>query len=53
MLNHDEFYKMRSMVRMFILTKRGKLFLFMGSISIPRQKKTMELPKKTVKLPKK
>ena len=55
------------MVRMFILTKRGRLFLFMGSISIPRQKKdsvimliyskaqvkkTVELPKKTVELPK-
>ena len=49
MLNHGEYHKIRSMVRMFILTKGGRLFFFMGSISTQRPKKDSETAKKDSK----
>ena len=49
MLNHGEYHKIRSMVRMFILTKGGRLFFFMGSISTHRPKIESETAKKDSK----
>ena len=49
MLNHGEYHKICSMVRMFILTKGGRLLFFMGSISTHRPKIESETAKKDSK----
>ena len=52
-LYHGEYHKIRSMVRMFILTKGGRLFFFVSSISTHRPRIDSETAKKDSKTAKK